>query len=295
MVDLSQIIEILKLQITTVDEIRKLDVLREVIYRRVEEMLVWNKVVPTINTNRLDIRFEFPSKIEVEGPIAPEAVAAATAVTWSEINLSMENKYEGRFVITDVARARGYYQDQYRAGVDRLALSMAKREDAEIQAAIDAGVGTTIAATAAWNVSGADPAADMIKAIRAILTAEDVTMDDMAAIGFVMPVNCYSEIMKLQEIKNIRTSLMEWMRDTYGVKFYPTKTLTNTMYALIGNDMTARHYVFRIPNIPLVEEKRLEGVGDEYIVRRFFKTWVVPDSAKVTTTKRICKITGVWS
>jgi len=42
-----------------------------------------------------------------------------------------------------------------------------------------------------------------------------------------------------------------------------------------------------------VETKGHEGVGTEYIVRQFFATKVVPESAGVSTSNRICKITGI--
>jgi len=294
--NVDEIIRRIKLQGVTVEsEIIKADVIREIIYKRVEEMLVWGKVIPIINLARPDVRFEYPSKIEVEGPLAPQAESSADVITWGRVDFSIHDKYEGRFIIDDMALARQLRNEQYRAGVRRLTESMQKKEDAEMQSAVDAGAGNTIAATAAWNATGADPAKDMIAAIRKVLKAEDATIDDMARVSFVMPVECYCEIMKLQDIANIRTSLLQWMTDTYKVKFYPTKTLDTTMFCLIAGSDTARHYVFRPPNVPLVEEGRIKGVGVEYVVRRFFKTWVVPDSAAVTTSKRICKVTGVWS
>jgi len=294
--NLDELIERLKLQTTTESEVRRADLIREVIYKRVEEMLVWGKVIPTVNMPKPDLRFEFPSRIDVAGPIAPEAEAPSEVITWSHVDVSLYDKYEGRFVITDMARAREQAaNEQYRLGVRRLAESMAKKEDEEIQTAVLAAAGNTVAATATWDSDTADPAGDMIKAIRAVLSADDVTLDDMKNIVFVLPVNAYTEIMKLQEIHNIRTSLAQWMQETYGVKFLPTKTLDTDAVCLIGGADTGRHYVFRPPDVPLVEERRIPGVGQEYIVRRFFKTWIIPDSADVSTSSKICKITDVWS
>ena len=293
--NLQEIVEKIKLQVATESDVIRREVIREVVYKKTEEMLVWGKVVPTVELRQPDIRYEFPSKIDVAGPMAPEAEAPPELVTWSRVDVSLYDKYEGRFIITDMARLRQLDKEQYRAGVRRLAEAMAKAEDAEIQAAIEAAAGNTIAAAAAWNAADADPAGDMINALQRVLAAEDVTIDDMKNVAFVMPVNCYTVIMKLQDIANIRTSLLEWMQNTYGVKFYPTKTLSDTMYCLVAGEDTARHFVLRPEGVPLIEERRIPGVGQEYIVRRFFKTWVVPDSAEVATSSRICKVTGVWA
>jgi len=293
---LQDVVNRLKLQVATEEDIRRADVIREIIYRRVEEMLVWGQLIPTVNMDRPMLRLEFPSKIEVEGPLSPYAVAKTDVIEWSKVEFEFLEKYEGRFIVTDVAEALEYEaQVQYRTGVRRLAESMQKKEDAEIQSAVDAAVKTTLSAAAAWNVSGADPAGDMVKCIRELLKVETATLDDIKNINFVMPVNCYSEIMKLQEIKNIRTSLLDWMQATYGVKFFPTKTLTTTMYALFAGPDTGRHYVWRPPRVPLAEERRIHGVGREYIIRRFFKTYIIPDDATTTKTSRIVKMTGVWS
>jgi len=291
---LDEIVHKMKLQTTTESDVLRVEVLREIIYKKAEKMLVFGKVIPTVNMPQPDIRFEYPSTISVVGPIAPEAKAPTDVITWTKVDVSLYDKYEGRFVITDMAKAVEWKrQEQFRRGVQRLAEDMAQKEDAEIAAAVDAAAGDTVAVSTAWNASGADPAADMASAIKKILAAPDITIDDMKNIYFILPVDAYAEIMKLTEINNIRTSLLQWMNQTYGVKFLPTKTLTDTGYAIIGGQDTGRHYVWKPPDIPLVEQGREEGVGDFYVVRRFFKTYIIPDDASVTTTKRICKLTGL--
>ena len=56
--NLQDIVEKIKLQVATESDVIKREVIREVIYKKVEEMLVWGKVVPTVELRQPDIRYE---------------------------------------------------------------------------------------------------------------------------------------------------------------------------------------------------------------------------------------------
>ena len=45
--------------------------------------------------------------------------------------------------------------------------------------------------------------------------------------------------------------------------------------------------------VPLVEEKRVEGRGNEYLIRQFFNTRTVPHSVSVLSTYRAARIKDV--
>jgi len=282
--------------ITDVSDILKADIVREVIYKRVEDMLVGTKVIPERQVKTPDLWLEFPSKIEVQGPLAPEASATADTITWTKIAFTMAEKYEGRFIITDVALARQQGQEQYRAGVRRLAESMARAEDKEILSAIDAAVGATVSCSATWDSADADPVSDIANAVNEVLKAEDLTIDDIKNIALILPVRAYTELMKLTEISGIKTSLLDWLQGTYGLKILPTKQLDKYGYAIVPGEDTGRHYVWKPDGIKLVEEDRIPGVGVQYVVRRFFKTFIIPDDpSKGNTTRRIVKINGIFA
>jgi len=291
---IDEIVNRLKLQgITTITEVLPREIVREVVYKRVEDMLVGTKVIPIVETDFPFRRFMFPSRIDVSGPMSWGAAAPMETITWTKLEIEMPDKYEGRFLIDDIAEEIQMAQEQFRSGVRRLAESMSRVEDKEILDAIDAAKGNEITVATAWNQAGADPVSDMADAIKKILEAPDITTADLRSIRFVIPHEAWTELIKLTEINGIRTSRLNWFQDTYGVQFLPTNRLEKDGYAVVAGADTGRHYVFRPRRIPLVEEVRVPGRGRAYVVRRAFTTVIIPDEAPGTTTKRICKLTGI--
>jgi len=279
--------------IDTVANTADLSPWRKVVYKRAEDMLVGIKIIPIVETDFPFRRFMFPSKIDVSGPMSWGAAAPMETITWTKLEIEMPDKYEGRFLIDDIAEEIQMAQEQFRSGVRRLAESMSRVEDKEILDAIDAAKGAEITITTAWNKANADPISDMANAISKILEAPDITTADLKNIRFVIPHTAWTELIKLTEINGIRTSRLDWFQDTYGVQFLPTNRLEKDGYAVVAGADTGRHYVFRPRRIPLVEEVRVPGRGRAYVVRRAFTTVIIPDEAPGTTTKRICKLTGV--
>jgi len=284
---------LLELQQTS-DIVIKADILREVIWKRADILAVGVKVAGVREFDRLDIKFSFPSELPGEYPVPEHGSADLSALEWTDFGLSLR-KCEIRFLITDEAVMRGLDQQQYQSCVRRASERLAILKDQNILDKIMAGAGKTVTAVAAWDTATAEPATDVVKAIGQILETRGVVEEDVRNMALMLPVRAYAQILKLQEINQIKQSIRDWLRETYGLQILPSKYLTKDGYLLIKGPETVTHGVLRpgVRGIPQTETKRHEGIGTEYCIRQFFDTVVVPDSKEVTTSGRICKITGV--
>ena len=99
---IDEIVEKLRLEgVTTTSEMLVPAVVREVVYRAVEKMLVGTKLLPTREVDFPFRKLAFPSSIDVAGPMAWQATAPADVITWTELEVSFDGKYEARFIIDD--------------------------------------------------------------------------------------------------------------------------------------------------------------------------------------------------
>jgi len=285
------------LQATTSDEAIKREIVRQLIYKRADLIAVGTRLVGVVEFDNLDVKYSFPSELDVEYPVPEMAGASLDRVEWTDFTFSLQ-KAEGRFMITDEAQIRGTDRVQWQTSIRRLGEAFAKKKDANILDTLSAGAGNTFAASATWDTATASQiTADIAKGINYVLSAKGVTEADIKNIAIVLPLKAWTGLFRIMEIENLRTSMMDWVKNSYGIEIMPSKHLTTDGLFVLKGPETAIHGVLRPPaNIPLVETKRHEGVGTEYIVRQFFATKVVPESSTQTsTTDRICKITDVAS
>jgi len=279
---------------TTSDDVIKREILREIIYKGADLLAVGVKVAGIRNYDVLDVKFQIPSEVSGDYPVPEQANVDISKVTWAEFGLVLQ-KAECRFMITDEAVLRQLDREQYNASVRRCSERLAYLKDENIINQILAGAGKSVAAAAVWTDPAAKPADDIVKAIGEILETKGVVETDIRNMALVAPIKAWAQLLKLQEIGQIKQSIADWLRETYGLDIMPSKLLGKDAVLLIKGPETVIHGVLRpgAKGIPQAEVVRHEGVGTEYIYRQFFNTVVVPDSKTVSTSGRICKITGV--
>lgn len=284
------------LQATTSDVAIRREIIRQLVYRKADFISVGVKIVGVQEFDNLDVKFSFPSEAEVEYPVPEFAGADLTQITWTDFSFSLQ-KAEGRFLVSDEAMIRGVDKVQWQTGIKRLAEAFAKKKDENILDTLASGAGHTFAASATWDTATASQiTTDVSKAVGYILDAPGVTDADMKNIVFVVPLDAWTGLLRILEVEGVRVSMFNWLQQSYGISIMPTKHFDTYGIALLKGSDTAIHGVLRPPaGIPLVEEKRHEGIGTEYIVRQFFATKVVPDSSSTSTSSRIVKITGLAS
>jgi len=284
------------LAVSTTDEILARDLMRQIIYRRAEYMAAAIQVCGIWNLDDLAVKTHWPSEIQGEYPLAEGALPDFAAIEWYEFLLELE-KWAGRIMITDEAKVRELQTQQVSISLRRLAEDLAIKKETNILNTIVAGAGATavvVAGTYEWDAANADPVGDIMDAWQNVLTeTTGITPADMGNVAVLMPAAVYGEVMKLEQINNIDTTVAKWLGDSYGFQIIPTKLLTDDAYLLIKGADTVVHGVYTGGMIPMAESKRTPGVGDEYHVRQYFASTIVPLNEGDTTTTKICKIENV--
>ncbi len=280
--------------VTTSDDVIRREVIKQLIYKRADFISTGTKVIGTDTFDNLDIKYSFPTDAAVEYPVPEGSGSDLQKVTWSNFGFTLR-RAEGRFKITDEATIHGVGRVQWQTGIRRIGEAMAKTKDTNILSTLDSGAGTSTAASAAWaTATAAQISTDVTAAINGIVGAHGVADTDISRISMILPIQAWTGLMRILEIEGSKVSMLNWIRDSFGIEILPTKYFTTTALALIRGSDTAIHGVLNAPrDVPLVEQKRQEGVGLEYIVRQYFATTIVPEDGSSTTTNRIYKITGI--
>jgi len=301
--ELKQLVQELKQrklrQTTTTPDVIKAEIVRQVIYRRADFISQGLKLVGVRQFSGLDVKYQYPSEMTMEYPVAEGARGGESKINWTTFYMEMQ-KAEGRFLITDEATMRQLENIQYETGVRRLSEALAKAKDDNIISTLhDYAHTTSVAASASWPAAAATSIVKDIKnAINLAVQATGVQPDDIKNMALVLPIRAWTPLLSLTEVENIRIQLGDYIQRSYGLSLHPTKnsTLVNGNKALLmikGPDTAIHGVAAAHPKVPLVEVKRITGVGLEYTVRQFFATRVIPDSSTTSTSQRIIKISGV--
>jgi hypothetical protein len=299
----------LALQAMTSDQVIKRDIQREVIYRKADLLSVGTKLLPLRNFGVLDVKFEFPSEMEGKYPIPEGSMAMLEGIVWTPFNMSME-KAQVHYLITDEAKARQLENYQRQTGMKRASEALAKIMDFNILDTIVAGANTdnlvTVPAGEEWNSGGADVDIDgnVTDAVNNILDNSNVSLDDITHVNMVIPTKVWGQMRKLRLIGNVQQKLEDYFKTQWGMGIYPTRHYHISSAIGIGDDafvvihsddagVVGSFEPGAGMSIPLTEERRAFGTGDEFLFTRWFKTKIQPFSSVVATSKLIAKIANV--
>jgi len=290
------------LGITTSDYAYIADFARRLIYKHADDL---SSVVPTLGQvplSTLDLTVEFNDQAELSGPLAETDQGDRTVLTWTKYEIELE-KYVGRFLVTDAARARGKSNIQAVTTLKSLGEVLARTKEREAITELYATAGPTAAATAAWETTGADIELDLNIAIGAILDAADSLPPKRMSLVVLLPAIQWGFLTAQQATLNL--SVLDHFKKTLtGFDIIPTKYwhtsgtdaehgIQDDALIYVPGGGTALHgYSANVP-FPLTERKRIEVVGWEYFFQQWFRTVTTPDSKAVTTSSRIYKLTGV--
>lgn len=277
----------------TVSEKNIVDALQKAIFKKAEEMLVGKNAVPIQRIKNIDVRLAIPKATYLEAKkVAEGAVADVQSLEWFHSNVSME-KYQCHVRVTDEAVARNTLANQLRLSIDAAAKGLQIAKDKEIFTTLSAGAGQTVAASAAWDASGATPEDDIAKAIDKIVSNTYISDTDLKNMNLFVPASLMGFLKKRVEIANMQVPLERAIQEEYGITIYYTRQLTSDALLVVKSNETAIHFEYNGADIQTTEQVRIPGVGIDYIITQYFKTVVIPDSEGSTTSSRICKITGV--
>lgn len=286
--------------LATSDEVLRALIMRQVIYKEAYLLATGTKVVPERMFSTLDARWSFPGELVAEYPVPEGGVASKQEISFTDFTLTLV-KGEVRFGLTDEAKIRQLGTFQLDFTRRRAAEALAAKKDAEILGVLYAGAAQTVAVGAGkyWSIMAGDPEYDIISAWDKVLANSNAHADELRNCALVVPASAMAPLLRLTLIGNIQQTLQDYLGKAYGLTIYPTRdaTMVAGKYAifLVPGEQTALHGVLdpTTPNAVFAETRREYGY-DEWLIRQYFKTKIVPEKASMlTTNNRICTITSI--
>jgi len=289
----------------TSDDVIKAEIIKQALYKQSNLLSVGTKILPPKPWAQLDAKWTFPTEVDGEFPVPEGAVAMRSRpvqqVEWGAV-MQMA---EFRFAITDWAKARQQANLTVQQMIKRGAEWFQECEDSQILDAIYARVGNTVSVSPGneWDAAGVstDPEKDIMDAWAEILDHSNIGLEDMKNVALVYPAKVDNVLRGLKLIGNIQTSLMSYLKGSYGFTFLPTRyydeagstKLQDDALLVVSGDATGIHGVYSGGAIPLSETWRENGRGQEFLTKKLFFTAMQPESTSVTNSYRVVKIANV--
>jgi len=282
------------------------EILKEVIYKASNLKVVGTKILPIRNLTNIDVKLQFPTErgkgAIKKYPVAENALPPFESIKWVPFQYTLE-KFVDQFFITDEAVIRGQAAIQNQMEVRRVIENAAKLQDAEILDVVQSGASdgatekVTIAGAAEWDLAAGDPEADIVNALTIIDTLSNVSDAELMSGILVAHVNVRSEFRKLQLINNVQQTLQQYLKASLGLSIMGTRDadFVDTAFIVIPGRETGEHGIYNGNAVPLVEQGRKRGVGQEYLIKKWFKSKIKPESDTKATSYRICKIENTHS
>lgn len=270
------------------------DIIKQVVFGLAETMLVGKEAVNIKPMSGLEYKFTIPDQtsLAVE-EIAEGGRAEDKNVTWFDVQGSLK-KFQVPLFMTDEVKARQMGNIQIDYSMQAAAQGLAEKKDNNIFTALNAGAALTEAAVATWDdQTSADPAQDIADSIGQILSNTTLPTTSVQDIKIFYPIALFGHMAKPIQVGEIQERLRDWASRDAMVSMFPTRALTTNALCVVKNDRCAVHLQHDGSAIREFEEYREPGVGDGYLFTQYFDTVVMPYQSGATTSKYICKITGV--
>ncbi|MDD2255199.1 MAG: hypothetical protein PHT97_10850 [Methanoculleus sp.] len=279
---------------TTSDkDILRQEVMRTLIYRQAESMIVGANACMMVNVGSLDLKFDLP-KTTMITPQQIEEMSEADLqrIGFYQINTSLD-KYQTRLMISDETKARQLANEQVNMSLAQAAKGIAFQKDSDIFTTLVAASGNSVACDTVWTDPTADIMTDVADMIAEMLDSTMITEADINNLGIYYPAKLFGYMSRPIQIGEVQMTLKNWAQREFNIKFFATRQLTDRALAVIKGTDTAYHFTYTGKAVPLTEFKRQEGVGDTYIFTQYFKSKAIPYAQNQTTCKKIGTFTGI--
>ena len=274
--------------------------LRDFIQLQSTTIAVGTKVVGVRSVPWMDFKWYTGVNGSFSFPLDDNAIVDPTKVGTANYTAKLE-KGQGRVTFLDSVRLRGESWeniDRQQLGIIR---ARADKIDATILAALAAGAGLTLAASAAFGSAGADEEGDLLSAMDKIFEHARVSGDEPMAL--ILPASKRSAMLNTQLFGNVVESLADHMGRIANLTVYYSRdsSVASDALLLIPGAETAEFFQYNGEGFMETELTRLPGVGYDWLLTSFMGTVVHEhqDEADDGTAQvagknsRILKITGV--
>ena len=277
----------------------KKDIIRELVYTQADLLLPAKNTVVMKPVPVLEFKYDIP-KITTIAPTKIEegSRSGREHMEFWQKPVSLE-KYQTTITMTDEAKARNMGNMQLSMTMQAVSTGMAQAINNEIFAALYAATGVHVHAGAKWYTDAASPAYDVANICGQIFEATNIMETDLSNIQIYCPASMWSHLNMPKDTGLLYLTIKGWMEREQHVSIQPTRWLggatglKNGALVVLPGEQTAHHLTYNGTDIPTAEHQREIGVGEEYLITRFFKTVVIPDSVNGTTTARIGWITDI--
>jgi hypothetical protein len=289
---------------TTSDaNILKTEILRQIVYLRAEELMVFKNALPLESMDSLEIKLTMPKLRRFDAEeVAEGALSSYQMMTWFDVTANLK-KEQIRILVTDESKARMQADIQTRQSIEAAARGLAWSKDTDIKSTLVTGAGYSFAAGEHWHTaastSPAKMADDISAAIENILTNTYLTESDLDSLNVFYPQGLVGYMMRpMNHGFYPNTTVKGFIEQNYGVHFYPTRQLTTSALVVLNTPETGMHITYSGSAIPTSETQRIIGTGEQYVLTQLFKTFIMPESEPTTpstaaTNERVVVITGV--
>lgn len=284
---------------------RKL-VAEKLLYQNSTLLSIGTKLLNTQMTKDLEFRFTIPGNMTYTYGV-PEAVGP-TEIEHVEYK-PIGGRIQKGFISwgqTIEAGIRGNVRAQNAITQRQAELAIATEIDSHILTNINTYAGATAVAVDAdskWDGSGIHSpniVGNVAEAYNNIFSESNTSVEEMRDLALIVPSSIYGSVITVSEINNIIQSLKQYFQTSFGLTIYPTRDSTFANNALLMVKGAQTGFFARLNPSAIrasghqstwLEQK--PGIGWVYTSIQFWGAFMVPYPNTGTTTKRICKITGV--
>lgn len=313
---------------TTRDEVLKEELVRQLLYTESGSLSVGTEVIGTQTMTNRSVEFAYPGEMSAEYPVSMDTQADRQRIDWSEFSIRL-HRANVRYGISDGAKLEGMGETQMDRTRRRASEALARRKDENILGTLAGGAfSENEASDDPWDLDPSNGGRDMVDALwemwKDIVVNAPVNTMDTFDMAVILPAEVYVEINKLEMINNIQQRMRDYLGQAFGFSIYPTKlgmhdddqpekydgpgTSDHSNYApqdtaimLQAGSDTALHgelsaQTAAARNVPLVEQERQFGKGEQFIVSQWFNTAVMEhESGEAGKSPRISVRTNVNS
>lgn len=313
---------------TTRDQVLKEELIRQLLYTESGSLSVGTDIIGSQTMDQKGVKFAYPGEMTAEYPVSMDTQTGRQRLEWSEFSIDL-HRANVRYGISDGAKLEGMGEVQMDRTRRRASEALARRKDENILGTLAGGAfSENEKSDDPWDLDESNGGRDMVNALwemwKDIVVNAPVNSMDTFDMAVVLPAEVYVEINKLEMINNIQQRMRDYLGQAFGFQIYPTKlgfhdddqpekydgpgtadhsnfTPQDTAIMLQAGSDTALHGELSAEtassrNVPLVEQERQFGKGEQYVVSQWFNTAVMEhESGEAGKSPRISVRTNVNS
>lgn len=286
---------------TTRDQVLKEEIVREILYTESGSISVGTELVDVQEMPQRAVNFTYPGEMTAQYPVAPDTVGDRQRLTWEEFSMRLK-RAQIRYGIADETKLAGMADLQMDTTQERASEALARRKDENILGTLADGAYSenqlSYAAGEEWNNDDFETSNiidGLFEMWRKIIINTPIQSLDTFNMAVVLPAEVYTEVNKLELINNVQQQIEDFLGRAFGFQLFPTKVgmhpddqvearygydLQDTAIMVIPGSDTAIHGELSAETaaeqgVPLVEEERQFGKGEQFIVSQWFNTGVM--------------------